>query len=568
MFKRKRIISFVLAVCMSVVFFVSCSIIAFAEDTGEVGKSFVKLKYVLTQLGCLFGGDLDEMISNSEKFQQFSDENIPVSDDGKGSVTIDNSTVNNIYNVAKKEVTKLNGYYLVEPAQSVADFFFSMKDGFDFSVLEKWRTTFKEYSPDALVFPYQDGHPYARLPAYPVVGFFISGEEAKGYSTSKGAVQFGVSYYKTSGFGPYGWEKPSTGMAVYNVTAEEFKQKLICDSPVKLFYTQQDLLYYINYGGRVYLTNNFNNYSNTYDHSITYKNNIINNTDWSQVNNNIYNNIYNNYTDTPEDQRQDLIDLKYDEILSALGDIGGNVEDVNKTLSNWLSRIYTKVDSILTIMQNPTTFIQSILDKISDITKKLEELGVSLVRIFEFLSNNVGDNFNKIIDRFETLFKNLETGTANIVQAIKDIKIDGSGSGVGSGVGSTIGTLIGNLLTEWIKDLLDNALDTGGDLVDTANSILDNLGTMFSPVADVAKTKFPFSLPWDIYACIKILAAEPETPVFKFDLSLPSYGINEQLIIDLKDFETLSKLSRAFFTLTFVVILVNFTLKITQREDM
>lgn len=553
---------------MSVMFFVSCSIIAFAEDTGEVGKSFVKLKYVLTQLGCLFGGNLDEMISNSEKFQQFEDGNIPVSDDGKGSVTIDNSTVNNIYNVAKEEVTKLNGYYLIEPKQSIADFFFSMENGFDFSVLEKWRTTFKEYSPDALVFPYSAGNPYARLPAYPVVGFFISGEEAKGYSTSKGAVQFGVSYYKTSGFGPYGWDKPSTGMAIYNVTVEEFKTKLICDSPVKLFYTQQDLLYYLNYGGRVYLTNNFNNYSNSYDHSITYKDNVINNTDWSQVNNNIYNNIYNNYQSTPDDEKQDMIDLKYDEIISALGDIGGNVEDVNKTLSNWLKRIYDKVDAILSVIKNPSSLLQTLSDNVSDIFKKLGTMGESLVNIFNVLTNNVGSNLNKLVDRFETLLTNLETGFANVVQAIKDIKIDGSGSGVGSGIGSTIGTLIGNLLTEWIKDLIDNALDTGSDLVDTANSIIDNLGTMFSPVADVAKTKFPFSLPWDIYACIKILAAEPETPVFKLDLTLPSYGIDEQLVIDLKDFETLSKLSRAFFTLTFIVILVNFTLKITQREDM
>lgn len=564
MFKRKRIISFVLAVCMSVVFFVSCSIIAFAEDTGEVGKSFVKLKYVLTQLGCLFGGDLDEMISNSEKFQQFEDGNIPTVDDGKGSVTIDNSTVNNIYNVAKEEVTKLNGYYLIEPKHSIAEFLFAVTDGIPASRLEDWRKYFKGYTPEGLLLSERYGTTYVRIPYRPSIGVYLSKGYVCGYSERYGEVQFGgTSYYNSYQY----WFDVSSADK-YKSDMDYFVDNLVCDSPVKLFYTLEDLRYYKSFGGRVYLTNNFNNYSNSYDHSITYKNNVINNTDWSQVNNNIYNNIYNNYQGTPEDQRQDLIDLKYDEILSALGDIGGNVEDVNKTLSNWLSRIYTKVDSILTIMQNPTTFIQSILDKISDITKKLGELGVSLVSIFDFLSNNVGDNFNKLVDRFDTLLKNLETGTADIVQAIKDIKIDGSGSGVGSGVGSTIGTLIGNLLTEWIKDLLDNALDTGGDLVDTANSILDNLGTMFSPVADVAKTKFPFSLPWDIYACIKILAAEPETPVFKFDLSLPSYGINEQLIIDLKDFETLSKLSRAFFTLTFVVILVNFTLKITQREDM
>lgn len=524
--KKKRILSMIMALLI----LVSSSITVYADSPEDVGKDFVKLKYVLTQLGCLFSGNLDDMIANSEKFQQFQDGNIPVSDDGKGNITIDNSTVNNIYNVAKEEVTKLNGYYLVEPAQSVADFFFSMKDGFDFSVLEKWRTTFKEYSPDALVFPYQDGHPYARLPAYPVVGFFISGEEAKGYSTSKGAVQFGVSYYKTSGFGPYGWEKPSTGMAIYNVTVEEFKQKLICDSPVKLFYTQQDLLYYLNYGGRVYLTNNFNNYNNVYDHSITYKDNVINNTDWNQVNNNIYNEIYNNYQNTPESDRQDLIDQKYDEILSALGDIGGNVENMNQTLSRWLERIYKKVDSILNYIKNPTDLMQEVINKMDEFSEKVS------------------------------------AGFTDIIEAIKGLS--GGGSGVGSGIGSTIGTIIGNLLSDWIKGILEEALDAGGNVVDAVNSIVDNLGTTFAPVRDVAKSKFPFSLPWDLYACIKLLDAKPEMPVYRFSVKLDAYKINEEVVLDFKEFETLSKLSRAFFTITYILVLINFTLKITQREDL
>ena len=526
----------------------------FAEEPGDVGKSFVKLKYVLTQLGCVFSGNLDEMISNSEKFQAFEDGNIVTSDDGKGSVTIDNSTVNNIYNVAKEEVTKLNGYYLVEPAQSVADFFFSMSNGYDFSVLEKWKTTFKEYTPDGLVFPYQNGAPYARLPAYPVVGCFISGEEAMGYSTTKGAVQFGVSYYKTGGFGPYGWEKPTTGMSVYNVTVEEFKTKLICDSPVKLFYTQQDLLYYVNYGGRVYLTNNFNNYANSYDHSITYKDNVINNTDWSQVNHNIYNNIYNNYQDTPEDERQDLIDMKYDEIISALGDIGGNVEDMNKTLSRWLERIYKKVDGIYSKIENFKVgeIPQEVIKNISDMLERLERMHQQLLFVVENLSV-INGKFNDLLTNLGTFPDFLSEKFEILTKAVENIKVSGGG-----GLGGFLGNALGNLL----GDLLDKIINGGEEAVADA---VEELATTFAPMVDVSKTKFPFSIPWDFQKIIVLLAADPEVPKLEIPFSLPNYGFKQNIDIDLSSFEGVSKISRSFFTVMFVISLMTITIKLMGK---
>lgn len=561
MFKKRRIVSFVLALCMSVMFFVSCSIIAFA-DAGDVGKSFVKLKYVLTQLGCLFGGDLDSMISNSEKFQQFSDDKIPVVDDGKGNVTIDNSVVNNIYNVANEELSKQNGYYLLTPAYDL-DHVFSTINDVKYSTFLRAQQELKVNYSSAFINNLKS------------VQFFAPQKQGKIYFYISGNVVFiADEEFNNVPFQRYMFDDNSdVGMTIFTGSYQNYWQwssfqTQYAGYTTKVFYSFQDLKNYVINGGNFYTTSNFNNFNIYANNSLTINSNTLNNTNWSQTNNNIYQNIYNEYPNVSDDKKQDLIDKKYDDIIGELGDIGGNIDDLKDTMARWLKRIYEKVDAILTVIKNPSVLLQILSDKVSDIFKKLETIGESLANIFNFLYENVGSNFNHLLNKFDLLLKNLEKGFADVVQAIKDIKIDGGGSGVGSGVGSTIGTIIGNLLTEWIKGLLEGALDTGGDLLDAVNSILDNLGTMFAPVADVAKTKFPFSLPWDVYACIKILAAEPETPVFKFDLVLPSYGIDQQLVIDLKDFETISKLSRAFFTLTFVVVLINFTLKITQREDM
>ena len=563
MFKRRRVISFVLALCMSIMFFVSCSIIAFAQDAGDVGKSFVKLKYVLTQLGCLFGGDLDSMISNSEKFQQFSDDKIPTVDDGKGNVSIDNSVVNNIYNIANEEMQTMNGYYLVTPSYDL-DRIYEVLENVKYDTFLKIKGELQVNRSSIFVTQGTGNIFYTAPETVGKVYFYLAGNNVFMSDENFNNLKYLMYVYDdNSSIGmtrnTY-WDKGSYDWTTFPAHYHGYS--------TKVFYSLKDLKSYCLNGGNIYTTTNFNNFNINNNNTLTINQNTLNNTNWNQTNNNIYNNIRNEYQTTDPDRRQDLIDKKYDDIIGELGDIGGNIDDLKDTLARWLKRIYEKVDSILTVIKNPSVLLQGLSDKVSDIFKKLGIIGESIANIFNFLYNNIGSNFNQLLNRFDILLKNLEKGFADVVQAIKDIKIDGGGSGVGSGVGSTVGTIIGNLLTEWIKGLLDGALDTGGDLLDAVNSILNNLGTMFAPVANVAKTKFPFSLPWDVYACIKILAASPETPVFRFNLTLPSYGIDEQLVIDLKEFETLSKLSRAFFTLTFIMVLINFTLKITQREDM
>ena len=83
------------------------------------------------------------------------------------------------------------------------------------------------------------------------------------------------------------------------------------------------------------------------------------------------------------------------------------------------------------------------------------------------------------------------------------------------------------------------------------------------------KNKFPFCIPWDLQYLYSILADNPKTPVFKLPLVLERYGIHEDIVIDMSNFEGLSKISRLFFTLLYIYGLINFTVKVVlvRKEE-
>ena len=141
-----------------------------------------------------------------------------------------------------------------------------------------------------------------------------------------------------------------------------------------------------------------------------------------------------------------------------------------------------------------------------------------------------------------------------------------------------------------MKDLVD-ALDS--DPETGSQKVADTLSASFSDVARGITKKFPFSIPWDIYHLFTVftnvdppqeasyravtvsnqvmpVTVDPEdlaqdvhdAPYFVFPLVIERYGINENLVIDLQYFTSISKLSRALFSVLFGVFLLKFTLKI------
>lgn len=56
-----------------------------------------------------------------------------------------------------------------------------------------------------------------------------------------------------------------------------------------------------------------------------------------------------------------------------------------------------------------------------------------------------------------------------------------------------------------------------------------------------------------------MFAHAPETPHFEFPIEIASLGINEKIVIDLEGFIALSFISRAMFSLLFIMALIKIT---------
>lgn len=161
------------------------------------------------------------------------------------------------------------------------------------------------------------------------------------------------------------------------------------------------------------------------------------------------------------------------------------------------------------------------------------------------------------------------------------------------------------------KDLFDLIDKIWEDPENGSQEAADAISGSFSDVARGLTKKFPFSIPWDIHALFTVFAnagnpqpavvsysaqpavmsysAEPalhysdsggiqaytidpedleqdahNAPYFVLPLVIESWGINEQVVIDLKDFQTLSTLSRTLFSLLFAVFLIKFTMSVIK----
>lgn len=126
----------------------------------------------------------------------------------------------------------------------------------------------------------------------------------------------------------------------------------------------------------------------------------------------------------------------------------------------------------------------------------------------------------------------------------------------------------------------------------------DELSASFSDLASSMTKKFPFSIPWDVYALFGVFAGtgssgtqtvstysaldgadadtlsdgvqilsldgteDHDAPYFELPLVINSFGIEETVVIDLEKFQSVSTVSRVFLCLLFCVFLMKFTIKI------
>lgn len=104
----------------------------------------------------------------------------------------------------------------------------------------------------------------------------------------------------------------------------------------------------------------------------------------------------------------------------------------------------------------------------------------------------------------------------------------------------------------------DSPAETIEDIADYVPTLADS----FTDLGNGLKTKFPFSIPWDIYYILSGLATTPKAPRFELPLKVERYGIDETIVVDMVRFQVLSDLSRSIFSLLFAMVLINLTIKV------
>lgn len=273
-----------------------------------------------------------------------------------------------------------------------------------------------------------------------------------------------------------------------------------------------------------------------------------------------------------------------------------------------------------------SVFVTPDFDEITgDITGSLEDLAGSIDRMDDILKQfrEFLENYGKS-DRLNE--SELEELLQQILDAIKEGNSGnngGSGSGSGSGssswTDSMTKTLFGylDLIVSYLHGILEgienlvffewNDQEAGdlSDLTDLIKAIKEDpesgskeaastLSASFGDIAKALTKKFPFSIPWDLHGLFTVLSGEStphaspvsmdmvdpysvqsisinkidlkedvhDAPYFELPIVIERYGIDENIIIDLKPFQSVSTLSRTLNSVLFALFLIKFTMRV------
>lgn len=225
--------------------------------------------------------------------------------------------------------------------------------------------------------------------------------------------------------------------------------------------------------------------------------------------------------------------------------------------------------------------------------------------------DDINDRISHIDDILSQLLDKIgdtddEDKIADLLQEILDAIKNGGGGGTGGGSGGGSESGGSSAPSGWFDEILDylknilkqlksikrwtvvntviNGVDAIADWLDLIHDILSDVDDgMESAVATLSdalddatgllKSKFPFSVPWDIFFFVTLLAAEPETPYFEvpidFDVSALDMHIHYDFVVDFSDYQYLSDICRVVLSMTYAVGLMKMTAGIvsTKKEE-
>lgn len=449
----------------------------------------------------------------------------------------------------------LDGYYLYEPSYSYTytDFekaFYTLEGKYSASDIESFKTYMKDYTHCFFEVEHSYNYDYVR--------FF---NDSDYYYIARGEF---IKYCGNSNFSSVLFRYPtyidtkyrSLSMSDSIVTKPE--NWTVCGSPFKIFYSEQDVVNYIN-KGRTYVPQL---------PSVGFKVNIkyINNT--TNLPDITYNITTENKTET---EIQNQFDTTFNNYLNDLNDFtdggGGSTITPTPTPSGGGSggdfgdgtTPTPKPDFTDGSLTDTNTLLQKILDKLTEFSANHDKLAKTITA---YIEKNDG--------KLEEILL--------AIQALSDGKTETEQNGCKydfTALSKYLTDLWNNSdkkFDEMVK-LLEENNKYQQKLVDSLNEIkalliadtvMDFFKDRSQETAEKAKDKFPTSIPWDISLVLNSMSAEPKNPKFSLPIKIESFKINETIDIDLstEEWEKLAKTCRYILSVTFILFLIHLSRKL------
>lgn len=173
---------------------------------------------------------------------------------------------------------------------------------------------------------------------------------------------------------------------------------------------------------------------------------------------------------------------------------------------------------------------------------------------------------------FISVDESLSVDVAETVQQILErLTALEEGQSVALDVGATHAMTIEEILQSILDKIIAGDLTASAEAVDSTEvpeeppddipylpSGLDKLGAALT-------TRFPFSIPWDVYKGIQLLAAPPKAPYFEVDLLAPiahrvgGWNGSTAIVLDMSEYEIIGQVSRWTSTIGFCLMLASGT---------
>lgn len=115
-------------------------------------------------------------------------------------------------------------------------------------------------------------------------------------------------------------------------------------------------------------------------------------------------------------------------------------------------------------------------------------------------------------------------------------------------VGADPGVTVDTVTDGVIADTIDGSLTVSGEVAEEEPEFVVNEPIGVSGLTEI----FPFCIPFDVYALLSCLSAEPQTPVFTVRFVIPGV-INQEFTIDLSPFSTIAQIVRTMELIAFAI---------------